>query len=858
VSIRSFAMPALPGWFVARRQRTSRRPSNRAGLALGAASAAWVAGMVALLTCALTFVVVLSLQVADVVEQRAESGAIQRLTAAERQFTRTLETTADGTLVPGEDEQPARQAWSQLLRSLEEVCRGLPSSSPYRASLNRLCADRADLQRRVTPLIEAYRPPQLRLDQATSRDLLGMHDDLAAIARQVDADSEVLTDWMVRNFGYALLVIAFSIVAFGGAGLLAVLLIGRATSRYRTKWREASQAAQQAKETRDLLRETIDALPGGVVVYDPQERLVMFNRLAAAVTPSLQLADAIGRTYEDLARETGRQLEAAGHGPQAVDEWVARFRRKDIQRTRQTGDGRWFDWSERLTPSGHTVGLRVDVTEMKNHEQAVEQARAEYQSLVGSLTDVVFKLDFQTGAFCFAGGGAADFFGVPAERLLGTPFIDYVAADDQAAVRAIARDKARHRRGMVDKAEFRMKAAGGVLRHIEARYRTIVDEQGRATVAGVIRDVEERVRLEQRLAEETARLRSIVESSGALVALTDRDLNLVMVNSGFTNMTGIAAADAVGRPVGEVLACPIAPIDRATSEPTRFALTLGEAAGQRRLIAVTATPVADAFGRTSNIVLLGVDDTERQHAEKALHDSERFATVGEMAGTMAHEISQPLQVINIACASARDELAEAQERDAAPDAGYLRLKLDRIAQQVEGASRIVGDLRAFVHGSADHQPEPFDPVPAIKSAVKLTAYAMRQAGITLSVAAADGLPMVTGLSARLEQVMVNLLNNARDSGTPTIDIVAEAVQRNGRPFVRIAVQDAGLGIPPDLLPQLFVSFVTTKPRGTGTGLGLRICRRIVEEMGGSIVATNLCHGGACFEVFLPAALESKA
>ena len=87
--------------------------------------------------------------------------------------------------------------------------------------------------------------------------------------------------------------------------------------------------------------------------------------------------------------------------------------------------------------------------------------------------------------------------------------------------------------------------------------------------------------------------------------------------------------------------------------------------------------------------------------------------------------------------------------------------------------------------------------------------------------------------------------------------MAHATACDGRPFLRIAVQDSGHGIAPDLLPQLFVSFVTTKPRGTGTGLGLRICRRIIEEMGGSISAANRAAGGACFEILLPAARQAS-
>jgi C4-dicarboxylate-specific signal transduction histidine kinase len=82
------------------------------------------------------------------------------------------------------------------------------------------------------------------------------------------------------------------------------------------------------------------------------------------------------------------------------------------------------------------------------------------------------------------------------------------------------------------------------------------------------------------------------------------------------------------------------------------------------------------------------------------------------------------------------------------------------------------------------------------------------------------------------------------------------VQQDSRPFVRIAVEDSGPGIAPTVLPHLFVDFVTTKPRGKGTGLGLRICRRIVEEMGGSITAANRAEGGARFEILLPAAAEA--
>ena len=113
------------------------------------------------------------------------------------------------------------------------------------------------------------------------------------------------------------------------------------------------------------------------------------------------------------------------------------------------------------------------------------------------------------------------------------------------------------------------------------------------------------------------------------------------------------------------------------------------------------------------------------------------------------------------------------------------------------------------------------------------------------------LPMVLGDAGHLAQVLVNLINNARDAGGGAISIYTGTMQENGRTFVRIAVEDSGHGIPSHILAKLFTSFVTTKPSGKGTGLGLRICRRILEEMGGRISAANRAEGGARFEIILP-------
>lgn len=827
---------------------------GQARLALGTRGVLWAsfAGIVGMICCVVAFAdIALSLHRSDVDPQRRKARDVLTLDNASRTLMRSILASS----AAGESARATPVAgapWRHFTESLQTLCRDFDVAP--QTALASTCAAQQDFVDRLGREIRAFDTQRRPIDAAALRELLRLRDDITELSLSTTRAADDMIGRLVDDYSEALLVLTLSTTGFVCAGLVLILLVGRTAMDYHAQWRVAADAAQQAGASRDTLREVIEALPAGIVVYDAGERLLMFNSVAKGLTPALQEPDAVGRTYEELARDSARRLEAAGKGPQPVEAWLERFRSKALERTRQSEDGRWFDWSEKATASGLTVGLRVDVTDIKQHELALEKARAEqehararYQSLVDSMVDVAYTLDVETGKFTFVNAAVADLFGVPPEKFIGTHFLQHIAPESMERVRSQT-TRTYHPSDPGTFARFSMIGAGGAVRHVEVRARRWLDEQGRVVSTGVIRDVEERVQLEQRLESEMIRLRSIVESGGALIVLVDGALNVAMVNSGFTALTGISAADAVGRPLQEVLPCPLNP---ERIKRSRFALKRRDHSGRERLIAITATPATDATGAVSSIVLLGVDDTERREAEQALYNAERFATVGEMAGTMAHEISQPLQVINIASASALDELAQAAERGGQPDAPAVQAKLERIAQQVEQASRIIGDLRAYVRGTSSDTPEPFDANDAVRRAVDLTDHGVREAGMALQERLAPRLPTVLGDVGRLSQVLVNLINNARDVGGGTISIVTDAVEKDGRRFVRIAVEDSGPGISAEILPRLFVSFVTTKPSGKGTGLGLRICRRILEEMGGRISAANRAEGGARFEVLLP-------
>lgn len=522
----------------------------------------------------------------------------------------------------------------------------------------------------------------------------------------------------------------------------------------------------------------------------------------------------------------------------------------------------------------------------------LEGADRPYRLMVETMAEGALSLTAD-GAILYANRRFAELVRSDLDQIIGASIADFVAPDDVdrfgEAMRRASDGASRER--------LELRCADGTPLAVQISLRGLDRDGRRAIVAivteltgasidagigeparkaarilmGVIGDVEQRMHLEEQLEHERARLRSVVDASGALIALVDRKLRIALVNRAFTAITGVTQAKAIGLPLEQVIDCslqrptidgwlaPAQPGDDA--RPVQFASRLVDRKGGERILSVTAAPVFDADGKTANLVFVGVDDTERRQAEQALNDAERFATVGEMAGTMAHEISQPLQVINLACESAREELAEAAARGEAPDAEFLGARLGRIAQQIESASRIVDDLRNFVRGASDSSPAPFDPLEAIRSAVRLTEYGVRQAGIGLSLSLPGHLPSVVGNTGQLEQVLINLINNARDSlgsvqdrqAVRTIEVSASTVVRAGAETVQVSVADSGPGIPSHVLPHLFNSFVTTKPRGKGTGLGLRICRRIVAEMRGNIQAMNRPQGGARFEITLPAA-----
>ncbi|MNP15774.1 C4-dicarboxylate transport sensor protein DctB [compost metagenome] len=226
-----------------------------------------------------------------------------------------------------------------------------------------------------------------------------------------------------------------------------------------------------------------------------------------------------------------------------------------------------------------------------------------------------------------------------------------------------------------------------------------------------------------------------------------------------------------------------------------------------------------------------------------------MAPLGEMATGLAHEINQPLNVMRMAVVNVLKRLSTGEVQ-----VDYLTDKLNRIDSQVQRAARVVDHMRVFGRRSEIEQ-HPFNPALAIEGTLALLAEGMRGKGVDLRISEAGFDVQVRGHVDQLEQVLINLMVNARDAllgkreGNPAFKPWISVYAERDAQVVRLWVEDNGGGIDPRLLERIFEPFFTTKPVGVGTGLGLSVSYGIVENMGGKLSVINATEGARfCIEL----------
>jgi PAS domain S-box-containing protein len=240
---------------------------------------------------------------------------------------------------------------------------------------------------------------------------------------------------------------------------------------------------------------------------------------------------------------------------------------------------------------------------------------------------------------------------------------------------------------------------------------------------------------------------------------------------------------------------------------------------------------------------------ELRDKQQQLVQASKLASIGELASGVAHELNNPLNNIGLFIGNALDQL-----EDGPIDLPRLRRTLEATVQQVKKSAEIITHLRIFARTSVK-QSEPVDMHAVIRSAASLVEAQLRLRNVHLSLELCPGRPIVLGNAIQLEQVLINLLTNARDAVERVADKCITIRSAIGDAHVDVMVRDTGAGISPEHQGRIFDPFFTTKDVGKGTGLGLSISYGIIHEHQGWITVESESGKGTTFTIHLPLASD---
>ena len=364
---------------------------------------------------------------------------------------------------------------------------------------------------------------------------------------------------------------------------------------------------------------------------------------------------------------------------------------------------------------------------------------------------------------------------------------------------------------------------------------------------GTLVDVTDRREMEKTLRRQEEFQRYLLESFPDLILVIDLNERYSFVSSRIQDLLGYKPEDLLGKKVEE----------EQGHSPEFLALFRDVSSGRKqfgfceygakhrdgswRTMRASASPLFDAESKLSGVIVSVREITVEKKLEQQVIQSERLAAMGQMIGGFAHELNNPLtSILGVSELLQEGEVTEP-----------VRKQLTMLQQQARRAAEIVQNLMYFSRPPAPGK-SPINVSELIQRTLHLHAYSLRKSNITVDFLPEKSLPAVNGDPHQLMQVFLNLILNAeqamrevRDRGTLRIRLTM------GDGTVSATFQDDGPGISPDILPNIFDPFYTTKRPGRGTGLGLSICKAILREHGGNVEAASGPGGGAIFTVTLP-------
>ena len=494
--------------------------------------------------------------------------------------------------------------------------------------------------------------------------------------------------------------------------------------------------------------------------------------------------------------------------------------------------------------------LRIQISERAQAEVSLRASEQRFREIADTIHEVFWIATPEFDRVLYVSPGYERIWGRSCDSLYADPrsLLSTVYADDADAMLD------QRRQGRLFNREYRIVQPDGTVRWVWNRGFPIRDEAGKISrYIDVALDITDRKQIKDALRTHSQVLLSMSEA----VSFIDEQGLIRFTNPAFDAMFGYDSGELIGRPVTICNAATPEENGRIVADVRTTVANKRVWAGEVRNVKKDGT-VFWTSAHVSQVADDGVvrfvsiqqDITERKKSDEQLASlttqlahASRLGTLGEMSAGLAHELNQPLTALCLYAAAAKDVGASF----ASPQ---LQQYLRHIDEQSLRAGEIIRRMRTF----ASRQPsrrEPADMNQLLLEVVAILENDLRQSRVQSDLQLADHLPLISVDRIQIQQVVVNIIRNAieamlqRDGDVRRLTICSKIENR----AIRVSISDTGSGLAPSIMETLFAPFHSTK--STGLGLGLAICRTLIEAHGGTIGVQPGAESGATFYFVLP-------
>ncbi len=506
------------------------------------------------------------------------------------------------------------------------------------------------------------------------------------------------------------------------------------------------------------------------------------------------------------------------------------------------------------------VGFFRNITSRKQAEDTLRKSEELFRSVVSNSSDLTTLTD-TNGFILFVSAQCESVLGYPQVKFIGIQMPDIIHPDDLGMVRS-AWSTVFHDCKELRELEYRIIGAMDEVRWLSHSAKPYYIDKKMIGVVSTIRNITDRKMAEQTIKVGEEKYKSMLNASPDCMVLTDMDGVIIEISEIGQHLLG---ADDREELLGKSIFQFVTPDE---IEMFKELLVNTKSEGLKQNIGITIkkqnqtvftgeisiTLMQGTDGEPLSFMIIIRDVSQRKKTEAKQIHADRMATLGEMAAGIAHEINQPLNIISMAM----DNILFQTTKPEIIDVEYLKKKSDRIFENITRMRDIIDHVRAFSRSDDKTVHTVFNVNSSIVNASSMIVEQFKHHGIKLNLQLDQQIAPVTGNTYKFEQVVINLLTNAKDAvlekerqpgedNEMIVDITSFQLDQ----FIVVEVVDNGIGISKDNIQNIMLPFFTTKEEGKGTGLGLSISHQIMKEIGGTIEFTSDDSGGTKVKLVLP-------